>query len=392
MSMYWSITGKSRIRIEGAMPLSFVSEIRRTYAVRDIRSEDEFSCELTVKIRESKAVTEFAKQRGFKVQTLKNSGFYCFVQKALKRPGMVLGAALMAGLIYASSLFVWDVNIIGNNSVTDNDIKKGLRQAGLYEGVLKSKVDPGSVRNRYIISDRRISWMSVILYGTAANVEVIESEIAPPREDKAPMSNIVALRDGIIERVDAVWGQSVVEPGQVVSKGELLVSAVVKTRKENELLTGARASVWARTQRTFQVRVPLVNNKKHYTGNKVNRYTVMVMGKDIELPHLSRLDDTIFDCTYEIITPKVFGSIELPFVIKKEVLRGYGKEKAEISIGQGRKKAEAEMSALIEREIGSAPVVNKEMNFEITDSTVILTCNIECVENIAKKVPVTFSS
>ncbi len=392
MSFHGIITGKTVLRIEGAMPLSFIGEIRKLFAVWDIESMGEFCCEISVKRRDFASVKKRAEKLGFKVSAVKSTGLFCFFERVFKRPGLTLGLALLIMCVYVSSLFVWDINIFGNDKVSDDDIKQGLEKIGLYEGVLKSRIDPGSVRNRYIISDSRISWMSVILYGTTANVEVIESQTPPKTDDEAEICNIVAERDGIIERVDAVRGQSVVEPGQIVSKGELVVSAVIKTRKENELMTGAKGSVFARTQRCFEVRVPMLEYRKKYTENKSVKYSVVLMGSIFTIPSFSRLDGTVYECRSETNSPRIFGKIQLPFDIKKETFSCYEREKLEISPSDARKKAEAKLDLLIESEIGSAPVLNKELSFKVSDGYGVLTCNLECIENIAKSVPVTFSS
>jgi len=392
LSFHGVITGKTVLHIEGAMPLSFVSEIRRSFAVWEIKSKEEFCCEIAVKRRDAAKIKSQAEKKGFKVKAVKNTGLFCFAEKVIKRPGLTLGLAILIMAIYASSLFVWDINVIGNENVSDEDIKNNLRKIGLCEGVLKSRIDPGSIRNRYIISDSRISWMSVILYGTTANVEVIESEIPKVSNDEAEICNIVAERDGIIERVDAVRGQSVVERGQIVSKGELVVSAVIKTRKENELLTGAKGNVFAKTQRCFEVRVPMLEYRKKYTENKSVKYSVVLMGKNFQIPSFSCLDGKVYECRSEINSPRIFGKIQLPFDIKKETYSCYEREKLEISPSDARKKAEAKLDELIESEIGSAPVLNKELSFKVSDGYAVLSCSLVCIENIAKSVPVTFSS
>ena len=258
--------------------------------------------------------------------------------------------------------------------------------------MLKISIDVATVRNKCIISDRRISWMSVILYGTCANVEVIESTIPPPREDKAALCNIVALRDGIIERVDALRGQSVVVKGQVVSKGELLVSAVVKTRKENELLTGAKGNVFAKTQRHFEVHVPLYEYKKQYTKEEYSRYSLRVAGHEFSLPQFKKHNSgKPFECEKTVTLPTFFGKIEMPFEIVKRTFREYESVMIKRETDECKKTAETKLSALIEKKTGSAPVVNKVIDFNVYDDKAVLVCDMECIENIASKIPISFS-
>lgn len=389
--LFGAVSGRTRIRIEGAMPLSLIGEIRKDIPVRNL-SCDRFSCEFTVRMGNEKEVCESAKKRGLAVNVIKRSGLMFHIKRLCRRSGLVIGGIFFIFLIYLSSLFVWDINVTGNSSVSDEEIKKGLSAVGLRQGVLKSSIDIANVRNKYIISDKRISWMTVILYGTTANVEVIESTIPPPREDKAPICNIVASRDGIIERVDALRGQSTVEKGQVVSKGELLVSAVVKTRKENELMTGAKGNVFARTERRFEVHVPVYEYKKQYYEKEHKSYALRIAGHEFMLPELRRNNKSgSSECEKNVFCPILFGKIKLPFEIVNRTFREYESIKTKRDENECKKTAEAKLSALIEKELGSAPVVNKKIRFTVCDDKIILVCDMECIENIAQKVPVTFS-
>ena len=389
--LFGFVTGRTRIKIEGAMPLSFVGEIRKRMAVRNIVS-DGFSCDFTVRMKNEKNVCEGAKKRGLSATVIKNSGLFFHVKRLCARRGLVLGGIIFVLLVYLSSLFVWDIRIVGNSNVSSDEIIKGLSEAGLRKGVMKSSIDVEDVRNRYIISDKRVSWMSVILYGTTANVEVIESTIPPPREDKAPLCNIVACRDGIIERVDALMGQSTVEKGQVVSKGELLVSAVIKTRKENELLTGAKGNVFAKTERHFEVHVPLYEYKKQYSEKEHTKYSLLVAGHEFALPYFEKnKSEALKECEKSVTRPVVFGKIEMPFETVKRKYRCYDVIKTQRKEEECKKIAEAKLSSLVEKSVGSAPVVNKEIDFNVYDEKIVLVCDMECIENIAQKVPITFS-
>ena len=53
--LFGIVSGRTKIRIEGAMPLTFVSEIRKDIAVRNIAC-DGFSCEFTVRMKNEKVV------------------------------------------------------------------------------------------------------------------------------------------------------------------------------------------------------------------------------------------------------------------------------------------------------------------------------------------------
>ena len=182
------------------------------------------------------------------------------------------------------------------------------------------------------------------------------------------------------------------EKGQVVSKGELLVSAVVKTRKENELLTGAKGNVFARTQRHFEIHVPVFRYEKQYTENEYTDYSFRVAGFEFGLPNFRKKNKSgTFECEKNTVRPIFFGKIELPFEIVKRTFREYESVKLGIEEDECKKTAEAKLVSLVEKKLGSAPVISKKVDFKVNGNIAVLVCDIECIENIAYKVPITFS-
>ncbi len=141
----------------------------------------------------------------------------------------VIALTLAVLLNFLLSGLVWDIRISGNDNVPDYVIKEALRDSGLYVGSVWSRLDRSMVETQASDALEGLGWINVNRRGTVAYVEVVERAVLPPAEltDTAPC-NIVAAFDCVIEDIDVRRGVACVSPGDVVRRGDVLISGIVE--------------------------------------------------------------------------------------------------------------------------------------------------------------------
>ena len=180
----------------------------------------------------------------------------------------VLWAALVltVGLIWYGNNFIWDFQVTGNDTVATEDILRALEHSGVTIGTRALSFDQETLRNHVLLELGDISWLSVNVKGCTAHVQVVERKRPPEIASREGTANIVALRDGLVTKVEALDGQAQVKAGDVVVKGQLLVSGVGETKLGGVRFMRSRGRVYARTWYKLTAQVPLLAEEKTGEG------------------------------------------------------------------------------------------------------------------------------
>lgn len=313
---------------------------------------------------------------------------YCMWFK--HRLGLVAGAAIAVFLIVFSSLFVWDVRIEGSPKLGTYEIKNQLEEKGLRIGSFIPSIDISKLENRVLMDSDDISWISVNIRGTVASIQVREKVKYPEDDEKPPYTNVVAARSGRIVTLEPKDGYSLVKHGDTVEKGQLLISGISEGEMSGVRLSHASGKVFAVTDHTFSVKIPYEYEEKVYTGRNSVEKSLIFFGKTIKIYNnkvrFSELCD-IIDVT-EVNIVRGIGGVPLPLGI-------YTEKKCEYEMKSFRRDEESaeelavyRLKILMEKELVGAELLMKKTRIERTADSLILICDVECIENIAKEIPI----
>ncbi len=149
-----------------------------------------------------------------------------------RRKGLLLGILLAVLLLFASSLFVWQIEVTGCEQVSAGRILRALAACGVEPGAFRPAIDPELVKSRVLTELPELEWLTVNISGSRARVLLREREERPKLLSEMQQDDLCAARSGIVLQITALSGQSRVEPGDAVLEGEILISA------ERESLSG----------------------------------------------------------------------------------------------------------------------------------------------------------
>lgn len=323
-----------------------------------------------------------------------------------KRIGIPVGIALFALILRSSTLFVWDIQVSGNELLTDSEIIDALSGLGCSVGSFIPKIDFYALCNKCVLEKENIAWIAVNMDGTTAQVRVIESkkpEIDSDRNNGSP-TNLVASRDGYIMRIELESGMATVKPGQTVSEGALLISGVNEIKSQSGksfMLVRSEGKVFAETHREICVSVPLKSREKTFTGESETEKSLKIFGKTLKLRESSSIlpeNCDIIENTRRVVlfenNVRLFGfdiidKIDLPVYVITKSYNGYSYIETELTEEDALSAAMQMLAEKTEEELPDAEILTRDISHEIRSGEngdeLFLTCTIVCVENIAEQ-------
>lgn len=326
-----------------------------------------------------------AEAAGLSVRVERSGGIPALAVKHRGRVGLLLGALLGVLLTVLSGSVVWDVRVDGEKRLTEDEVLYTLEQCGLKVGARKSSLDIDVIENRVLILSDDISWISINMRGTVANVEIRELVPRPEPEEESGTVNLVAERGGVITRLEDIRGNIAVSVGDSVSEGQLLVGGIYGDEETGIKYTAAKGRVYAECEDSFSIEIPRKYEKKVYTGRvKCEKYLIFFKN---EIKFFSNCGN-LYASYDKIDTVEYFpspGGDDLPVGIRTVKYMEYVLEEAVRSDSELSALAEYRMSLTLARELCDADLLRKYSQFTLGDEGYTLLCRVVCVKDIAKR-------
>lgn len=178
-------------------------------------------------IKDFKKIRPIVKKSKCRAEVRKKVGIPFFLNRYNKRGYFVIGFALFLIVCFICSLFVWKIEITGNDKIQAEEIIIQLKECGLHTGKIKYFVNADDVVEQMMIKREDLAWIGVELEGTKAEIKIVEKVMVPDMLEKTPC-NIIADRVGIITTLNVMMGVPQVEIGDTVQKGQVIVSGVIE--------------------------------------------------------------------------------------------------------------------------------------------------------------------
>ena len=342
--------------------------------------------ELVIRYSSFKKFKKEAGARGIAFNVLKRRGFPALVDRYKLRIGAFVGILIAAILVIASQSVIWDIEVVGNETVTTSEIRRLLREEGFFVGCYIPTANTDKIETRILVKSDVISWMSINIKGTVAEVQVREN--VKPKEDDTPKkpANLVASKDGIIEEVRIFHGTLTVSPGQPVGKGTLLVSGFYEGERVGVMYTRAAGQVFARTKSEYYIEIPFEYEGKRYTGEEYYDNYLIFFDYLINISKNSGKEGVLYDKIDIVENFCLPGGIETPFGAKSVKYAAY----ETVTFTRTAEEAEAlayfELSRRLGEDATDGIIVSKTITPIVKEDSFALLCKIEIIEDIAAAV------
>ena len=364
----------------------------------DVRWIDDTALSFCVARGDLRALRRAAEGCGAEVSIERTAGTPFFFARLRRRHALFAGGILCAALLLVNSLFIWDFEVTGNETVPTETILHALREHGVHRGTFIYSFRSQDICNRVLPELKDLCWVAVNVRGCQAYVQVRERVRAPERVNESEPTNVIAAKPGLITKVRALDGEKRVLPGTSVQQGQLLIAGVVDTGgTEKPSVTtrflAGKGEVWARTWYDLTVRVPLTYEKKVYTGKEKRSHTLIWGENRLKIGAKgSSICNVDCDKIKNQTQWTLFGLFALPVTWETETLLPYELEVTPRSRAdaeaQGKDMLETYLAALL-GEAGS--VTQRRFSTAVEGDTLVVTLSAECEEQIGKEVPIAVS-
>lgn len=239
-----------------------------------------------------KKLRPLARRCGARPRLRKRGGFPFLIKKVWKQRGLVVGALCGAGLYFWLSGACWGVTVSGAQTLTLSQVLAAARENGLYPGARLSELDPKGVGVAIQNDLSGVAWLSVNTEGCFVEISLREGLSSPQVTDDREWSNIVASREGTVVSIQAERGRPVVELGETVQAGQMLIAGLYVQEVDPyspppedpyQVLGAARGSVQALTYREFTVTVPREQTQIVPSGKTVTLRSMSLFGLRLPL-------------------------------------------------------------------------------------------------------------
>ena len=338
--------------------------------------------------RGERKLRQAAAQTDAEIRRLRQQGAPVIAARFRRRYALLAGLAIFVLLLWGSNLFIWDFEVTGNDTVPTETILRALEKEGVTVGCRGLSVDQERLRNHVLLDLPDICWLAVNVKGCVAHIQVVERLRPPEIVQDGEATNVVAARDGLVTKVEALDGRAEVMMGTTVTRGQLLISGVADDGMGGMWMLHGMGNVWARTWYELSTLVPLQAEGKGEPGRTVTHVALDYGKHRIKL--YGKGSVTPADCD-KIIHYKAWtlpGGFRLPVTTVMERWTPYDAAAAERTAEQAQQEGEELLLRLLQQQMGEDGSITESRFASARQGDYLLvTLKAECLEQIGVSVP-----
>ena len=325
LALWYSLRGYVRIRAKGFSAERFMNMAAfRGICLWDISYE---GAAVTMKAAGGSLdiLEACAEKTGCSIEILGWGGLPAFLGRFRRRQVWSAGLLLFAAGLYLLSSFIWTVQVEGNERLETEELLSACENMGVRPGAWKREVDTEAVTNGLLLQFSDISWVSVGINGTDVTIKLAETIEKTELVDRDTPCDIIASQDGVIVQITAERGTPKVQAGDVVKKGDVLISSELLIGLEGEEqrteYTAAEGTVTARIWQRMTEELPLQVEEILYSGVEKENHSIVFSEKEVDIIHPDGAEN--WEKTVLSERPLALGDFVLPLRLKKEIWKEY---------------------------------------------------------------------
>ncbi len=332
------IRGYLRIKVTGISPERFINLCgNKGILLWDVTKDKEDVYYMCIHVSNFWQLRPIVRKTGTKVAVIERCGLPFFMPKLLQRKAFILG--LLAAVLFwmYSSTFVWQIQVEGNERITEDLMFRLLTSEGVKVGCKKNAVDIETlekvIRNEFSI----VTWASAKFDGTRLLISIKENDapIIVEMAGEAKGMDLIAEYDGRIISMIVRKGVPQVSIGDEVIAGEVLVDGKVPVFNEDGTVreyqyVDASADIILEHAVECNYSMPYDYIKQIYTGrvyeSKYLRIGKITLGGREKPPYL------LYDNVQKEGRYHIFEKLSIPIYLGTNSYREYQNLECEYSL------------------------------------------------------------
>ncbi len=388
--LFCLLVGYARITLKDRAEAAATLFLREKINVSAQKKGAEGRLSFCVPLYEKRKLLRLLERYHFTVESVECGGLPPYLWQFRGRVGLLLGLCAAVAITVSGSLFLWHIRIVGcETAVSEEEVLELLANEGVEVGSYIPPIDAIVTAQEILLKDDRIAFLAVNIIGTRCEVQVTEAAFPDRSEKDDRPASLSAAYDGLIERIELYDGQVLVRHGEAVRKGQILISGLCEMEEGRWRLTAAAGKVFAKTERTFTVEVPLSEEVLRPTGEENVQRSLIFFKKTIKLFKNSSISSPTYGTIESEDSLTLSDGTPLPIAIGTKRVIAYEKVTLHRTPSEAEVLAAKRMETLAAEELGDAEVLSLTRTVTHSADSVKLTWQVYCIMDIAESVPMT---
>lgn len=245
--------------------------------------------ELCLLVRDFFRLRPIVRKTNTKLQVIGRYGMPFFFQKYKKRKAFPISIFISMGLLYALTLFVWQIEVSGLEIHDKEEIITFLKEENIQYGMFKGSIDCEEVEAAIRAKYNDIVWVGASLEGTNLHIQIKENTESYQEEQSIKAaSDLVATKAGEVVSIVTRSGTPMVKEGQQVQAGQVLISGREERKDDAMTVVGyvegyADGDVEIQSVASYEDSFEYKYQKKVYTKKKKTKFTLCFFQKKVPL-------------------------------------------------------------------------------------------------------------
>lgn len=328
------LRGYLKIRISGYSPERFLNLCKHKEIEMWGLEANSNTYEMFMTVKGFRKLKPILRKTKTRITILERYGVPFFFFKYRKRKLFFGGIFLCIAIIFTLSRYIWNIDVKGNQTITDEIVIEYLEKTGVFHGMKRSDVNCEKIDTGIRKNFNQIIWVSASLEGCNIFIQVKENtdtfQVSQTEENPA---DLIATTEGTILEIVTRSGVPCVKEGDTVKTGDLLVSGTVEVINDageviREEYKAADADIYAEVIIPYEDVCETIYQEKVYT-NKRHKFVYMnLFGYHIGFG-IKNNKTKNYEITSEEKQLKLNQNFKLPIYFGKNQGKGYKLQKRE---------------------------------------------------------------
>ena len=385
------IRGTVRLELTGAFPERFLNLCAvENLPFWDAEQTDAHTLRVTLALPDRRRAEGLAERGMCRTREVARKGLPAFLSRFRRRHALLAGLALSLAALCVLSNFILVVDITGGSQASRRALRTELRRLGFGVGSYAPAVNERELVNRAMLDLEDIGFLTINIKGIRAEVVVRDAPKKPEIIDPNRPADVVARRDGLILSVGARAGEKQVQPGDAVLKGEVLISGLVTSKRDEtgEVFSSrqvrAAGEVWALTERTLREAIPLDAAGKGTRTGTQTRYALRLLDRRINFYGNGSISGDTYDKIsreYKLTLP---GGRTLPAAWIKTTVTGYAPDRVRLTRKSAQAYLKQRLAGRLKAQLADGTALSRSWKTTERDGVLTVTLRAECREQIGR--------
>lgn len=334
------MNGYVKLEINGSSPERFLNMcVHHKLEIWNLISKEETFCFYMSK-KDFKKLRPLIRKSKIKLKIIEKHGFPFFIFQNRKRKWMLGIIAFIIVLKILLPKYIWNIEVSGNTYYTNESIITYLNENNIQKSTAISQIDCDQIESLLREEFYYIIWTTAYVDGTNLVINIKENEqitsftTIETIGDVNYGTDIIASENGVIESIITRSGTSLVHVGDIVEKGDVLVTGCLEVMGDYDLLLGYKyvesdADIMIATTYSYSNTLELIYLKKNYIDTSqrsfyikcASYYVLIGLKKQLE-PYYDSVElewtispdqQQIFEFSVGVITDNAYEFIEMEY-------------------------------------------------------------------------------